>query len=209
MQATTDPVTEIFGHVTVITWSDAEGISINVFAGGTRNSTLSALYPHTDREGAKLWYRTIRDAAKAREMQWQIEGRVKELSFRPVDDAEQALIDDLNADFDQRDKQAEASRQREFDAAQAIVGDGQGWTRFSTQQRAAVTSVAMDRVLASADGRGYIVRGKNATSRQLIALASRNLVELDKQWQGRTQHIAGAWLYGRKPTIKSSEEKAA
>ncbi len=71
--------------------------------------------------------------------------------------------------------------------------------RQNTTRTGAPTSEPMDRVLAQADERGYILRGKTATSTQLVALKRRGKVELDYRTQGRTRYIAGAWLAGHKP----------
>src|SRR5436190_22276332 len=79
MESFTAPVTEIFGNLTVITWTDHEGISINVFTAGTRNSALSATYVHEDREQAIAWYRHLRDAAIAGTPVWLIEAQVSAL----------------------------------------------------------------------------------------------------------------------------------
>ena len=97
MQPTTQ-TTGIFGHVTIITWTDTDGISINVFTAGHRNSTLSAVYPHAEREAAKTWYRTIRDHGTAGTHVRLIEAAVADLITPAVDDAD--LIAAINTTMD-------------------------------------------------------------------------------------------------------------
>jgi hypothetical protein len=72
----TDQISQQFGALVITTWTDQQGISIQVYAGPTRQSALSATYPYAQRAGAIAWYRTIRDAALASTPVWQIEAQV-------------------------------------------------------------------------------------------------------------------------------------
>lgn len=134
---TTAPVTEQFGPLTVITWKDAHGISINVHTAGTRNSALSATYRHADRAQAKTWYRTIRDAALAGTPVWLIEAQVSALI-----DAVQAVGPDaklaaaVNATMDavQADLEADTARQQAA-VADIVNGPRTGWRNLRHEFR--------------------------------------------------------------------------
>lgn len=130
----TDQVEQTFGNIKVITWTDEEGISINVFTGGTRNSGLSAVYPHDDRQGAIAWYRTIRDAALTGTPTWQIEAQMSALiDAAQAVGADKELIAAVNATMDQAAAQRDASVL--VQDVRDIVGDGQGWTALRQQAR--------------------------------------------------------------------------
>jgi hypothetical protein len=116
------PVTEQFGNVTIQTWTDHEGISINVFTAGHRNSGLSATYRHAEREAAIAWYRTIRDSALDGQPVWLIEAQVSALI-----DAAQAIGPDaqlvaaINATLDAGDTARQVESDRLNDDVQAIT----------------------------------------------------------------------------------------
>lgn len=134
---TTTSVSEQFGRLTVITWKDAEGISINVFTAGTRNSGLSATYPHDDRDGAKTWYHTIRDAALAGTPVWLIEAQVSALiDAVNATLADQELIDDINNTLDQ------APTVQPVDVTDI---SGRGWHQMRQQARVTATRTQVHR----------------------------------------------------------------
>jgi hypothetical protein len=117
------PVTETFGNVTVQTWTDHEGISINVFTAGHRNSGLSATYLHDDREGAIAWYRTVRDAALDGQPVWLIEASVSALiDAAQATGADAELITAINATMDAADSRKVESARLNADV-QTITAD--------------------------------------------------------------------------------------
>jgi hypothetical protein len=115
-----------FGHLNIRIDMHHDGVTILVTAHPGLNRSFTNLS-----EG-RAYLGLLRDMGRAGKPLYEIEDAAGVLTSAAavLDDAEQALIDDLNADFDQRDKQAEAAKQQELDDAQAIVGDGQGWTRY-------------------------------------------------------------------------------
>lgn len=118
------PVTETFGNVTVQTWTDHEGISINVFTAGRRNSGLSATYLHDDREGAIAWYRTVRDAALDGQPVWLIEASVSALiDATQATGADAELIAAVNATMDAAVDSRKVESTRLNADVQAITAD--------------------------------------------------------------------------------------
>lgn len=117
----TDQMTQQFGALIITTWTDREGISIQVYAGPTRQSALSATYPHAQRDAAKAWYRTIRDAALAHTPIWKIEAQASCLidAAQAAGGADAELAADINAVLDQ----AAADMRAEHEAEQAAVAD--------------------------------------------------------------------------------------
>jgi hypothetical protein len=117
------PVSEQFGQLTVQTWTDHEGISINVFTAGHRNSGLSATYLHDDREAAVVWYRTVRDAALDGQPVWLIEASVSALiDAAQATGADAELIAAINATMDAADSRKVESTRLNADV-QAITAD--------------------------------------------------------------------------------------
>ncbi|GGN39057.1 hypothetical protein FHR83_006806 [Actinoplanes campanulatus] len=136
----TDQTGQQFGALIITTWTDHQGISIQVFAGPTRQSALSATYPHAQRAEAIAWYRTIRDAALARTPIWQIEAQVACLiaAAQAAGGADAELAADINAVLDQ----ATATMRAELAADQAAVADIMadskrtgGWTGARTNAK--------------------------------------------------------------------------
>jgi hypothetical protein len=115
-----------------------------------------------------------------------------------VDQAEQDMLDGIAANL---------VKPETVDVSD-ILATGQSWAAFrqATTRTAAPVTEAMQRVLDSADTRGYITRGENASSKQLIALEHRGRVKLHRTKVGREHRIAGAWLAG---TANTTEECAA
>jgi hypothetical protein len=134
----TDQTTSQFGALTITTWTDHQGISIQVYAGPTRQSALSATYPHGQRAGAISWYRTIRDAALARTPIWQIEAQVSCLidAAQAAGGADAELADAILATLDERRVQDAAKLDAEQAAVADIVnGPRDGWHRARTEAR--------------------------------------------------------------------------
>lgn len=169
-----------------------EGVSINV----THHPILDRTFTNLD-EG-RAYLTLLRDEATAGTAVWAIEEQAGAWTSAAavVDQVEEAMIAGIRANMD-------AATPPRVDVSD-IVSDipaGGSWAalRRSTTRKAAITSEPMDRVLASAIA-GYVPRSGRATSRQLIALSDRGLVELDWQWIGRERVIVGAWLAGHKPS---------
>lgn len=105
-----------------------------------------------------------------------------------------AVADGINADLDA----AHTARVNAYEAEQAdvaaIMATSRGF-RGDRTSTAAPTSDPMDRIVAeAAHAGGRIVRSKEATSTQLIALDKRGLVELVYGKRGSTRVITGARL---------------
>lgn len=73
--------------------------------------------------------------------------------------------------------------------------------RQATTQTGRPNTEPMDRVLASATSDGYIPRGREATSTQLIALKRRGLVELHYGRRGNQRVILGARLTRKRTAV--------
>ncbi|MEU4558412.1 hypothetical protein AB0F72_08480 [Actinoplanes sp. NPDC023936] len=122
MPQPTDERTEHFGHLTVTTWTDHDGISIQVFAGPHRQATLSATFVHELREQAITWYRHIRDAALAYKPIWLIEAEVSALiDAAQAVGADAELAASLAADHDTRQAEIRAHHRQEQAAAARIM----------------------------------------------------------------------------------------
>jgi hypothetical protein len=205
---TTAPVTKDFGPtpertiLSITTWTDHDGISLNVFTAGRRNSALSATFLHADRAAAIAWYTTIRDAAKAGQPVWLIEAGVSALidAAQTVGGADADLADRINATMD--DAQPKPVDVSDILDDAAKTGGWAGY-RQSATTRPAVTSEPMDRIITAAVD-GYVPRSRQATSVQLIALARRGLVELHYGRRGNQRVIVGARL-----TNKGSKKAVA
>lgn len=110
-----------------------------------------------------------------------------------IEQAETGIVEGVTANMQAATDRMNAPR---VEGRQAATNDGNGWTamRQAATRTARTVSDPMGRVIASANSDGYIVRCKDATSTQLIALDARGKVVLDYRWQGKTRRIAGAWL---------------
>jgi hypothetical protein len=170
-----------------------DGVSFTV----THHPALNRGFTNLDQ--ARTYLELLRDMAKAGEQVWKIEAAAGVLTSTQAvfDDAEQALIDTLNADFDARDRKAVAEREAlEADVA-AVMATSTGFCGNRTST-AAPTSDPMDRILTeAAQAGGRIVRSREATSTQLIALRKRGLVELVYGRRGNQRVITGARLTGK------------
>jgi hypothetical protein len=119
-----------------------------------------------------------------------------------ADQAEQDLIDAVNATLDQAAADLTAHHAAEQARVADIVnGPRNGWNalRQAHTRTGKPTSEPMDRILNTARD-GYIPRGQDATSVQLIALHKRGKVVLDWQTRNGRRRIAGAWIAGQQPT---------
>jgi hypothetical protein len=167
-----------------------DGVSITVV--NPARTTLNRAFTNLGQGRAYLRY--LRDAAKAGQPVWQIEAGAGVLTSTTtvMDDAEQDLIDRLNADLDADVAEAVAVNNTLIADRDNILADAdRNWRdhfraevvqAHRGQSTAAPTTDPMDRVLtAAANTDGRIVRGGQpgrATSTQLIALRKRGLVEL-------------------------------
>jgi hypothetical protein len=133
----TDQTTSQFGALTITTWTDHQGISIQVYAGPTRQSALSATYPHGQRAGAISWYRTIRDAALAHTPIWKIEAQVSCLidAAQAAGGVDAELADAILATLDERHAQDAAKLNAEQAAVADIVNGRRTWTAFRQATR--------------------------------------------------------------------------
>lgn len=164
-------------------------------------TTLDRTFLNDDLAGATAYMRYLHDAAAAGQPVWLIEAGALALvnaSNALTQDAE--LIAAINDTMDaaKADLDAGAAAQRE-QVAEIVTGT-RTWTAFrqATSRTGRPTSQPMDRILGTAVD-GYIPRGQNATSTQLIALHKRGKVVLDWRQHGRTRRIAGAWIPGCQP----------
>jgi hypothetical protein len=182
----TEPVTADFGLITITTWTDREGISINVAVGGRRNGALSATYLHEDRAAAAAWYRHIRDAGTAGTPIWQLEAEMSALiDAGRATDADRELIADINATMgatlaDHRAEQA---------ATAAHVAAVMAPTRKVRNTRTHVFRKPLSDPQAAAirGHRGGIVHlGNGVTRPMLTALADKGYGDLN--------HLPGAGL---------------
>ena len=136
----TATITRDFGALTITTWTDHDGISIQVFSGPTRLAALSATFLHTEREAAITWYRTIRDAALARTPIWLIEAQVSALidAAQAVAGADAELAADINATLDAAQAELTAAHEQEQAAVADILADlptTGGWNALRQQYR--------------------------------------------------------------------------
>jgi hypothetical protein len=186
--------------VTMKTVVDSEGIAITTTAGGGYNSLLSRTFTHDQVEAARVFYAHIRDCAQAGKGVWQIEAEIAALiEMEQAVDVEQ-VADAINAEVDAHQVRVVATHDAVVETvAEVMAGTAQtgGWygARKAAQQTAAPASEPMARILAQAerDG-GRIVRCREATSTQLVALSRRGLVQLVYGRRGNQRVITGATL---------------
>lgn len=170
-----------------------EGVSINA----TNQPALDRSF--TNLAEGRDYLTLLRDEANKGTAVWAIEQLAGAWTSAAaiVDAAEQDMVTGINATLD-------ATQPTGVDVSDILadtpVGGSWAALRRSNTRKAKVTTEAMDRILAEAST-GYIPRSQQATSRQLIALKDRGLVELDWQWVGRERSLAGAWLAGQKTGV--------
>jgi hypothetical protein len=168
-----------------------EGVSITA----VHHPALNRTFTNDQLPEGRQYLQFLYDEARKGTALWAIEAHAGVLTSTSaiVNQAEKAMVDGIRANMD-------ATQPKPVDVSDIVPQGAGSWQalRRSHTRKANVTTDAMDRILASADA-GYIARSGQATSRQLIALKDRGLVELDWQWIGRERSIAGAWLAGHKP----------
>ena len=134
---------------------------------------------------------------------WQIEHNAAVLTSTSaaLDHIDTELIAAVNKVMDEARAELVDEREQEQDKVADIVnGPRDGWRTFrqATSRTGKPTSQPMDRILDSAVD-GYIPRGADATSVQLIALRKRGKVVLDWQTRNHKRQIVGAWIVGQQP----------
>jgi hypothetical protein len=130
------PTTKDFGPtpertvLTITTWTDTDGISINVFTAGRRNSALSATFLHTERAEAEAWYRHIRDAARAGQPVWLIEAGITALidAAQATGGADADLAASINATMD-------AAERTPVDVSDILDTPAESWATFRQNTR--------------------------------------------------------------------------
>ncbi|WP_433730821.1 hypothetical protein ACQP2Y_21100 [Actinoplanes sp. CA-051413] len=202
-----DTLTEGFGPdlatpaLLVTMTREHNGIAFQVSNGAGPINELCK--PFTNREHAIGYYRLLRDAAMAGKRIHQIVAEAAALvEMMDIDTArtEQEIAEAINAEVDAHHAQVVATHNQVVETvAEVMAGTAQtgGWygARKAAQQTAAPASDAMVRILAQAErDDGRIIRSREATSSQLVALHRRGLVELTYQWRGNQRVIAGATL---------------
>jgi hypothetical protein len=183
-----DIITGTYGRLTITYRRLTYTWTVTVYSGTLRIDELCDAY---DSKNA-AWREAQRIALAAHQGKTVRQIEAEKPSELTLAEAKR-IIDGVNANMD-------AAQPKPVDVSDIVPQGAGSWQalRRSHTRKANVTTDAMDRILASADA-GYIARSGQATSRQLIALKDRGLVELDWQWTGRERSIAGAWLAGHKP----------
>jgi hypothetical protein len=116
--------------LTITTWTDTDGISINVFTAGRRNSALSATFLHTDRTQAEAWFTHIRAAARAGQPVWQIEAGISALidAAQATGGADADLAASINATLD-------AAERKPVDVSDILDTPAESWDAFRRNTR--------------------------------------------------------------------------
>jgi hypothetical protein len=212
-KATVDqPVTHPHGALLITTALVETGIHFYVSDGVQRIDELTKTF--ADREQAKAYYLHVARAAeqgkRIHQIVWEVQA-LEEAHNAATGRTPEQVRADLNTDGAAYVKAETAARNQLAADRDAIMADADpNWranlrTQVAGQTRAAITSSAMDRIIAeAANGNGYIPRSKDATSVQLIALERRGLVTLTYGRRGSTRAITGAVL-----TVKGSKRVAA
>ncbi len=202
-----DTLTEGFGPhqatptLLVTMTREHNGIAFYTTDGVSRVAELCRTF--TDRAHAIGFYRLLRDAALAGKRIYQIVAEAAALvEMMGIDTArtEQEIAAAINAEWNGRHAETVQAHNTVVETvAEVMAGTAQtgGWygARKQAQRTAAAASEPMARILAQAETNGgRIVRSREATSAQLVALSKRGLVELVYGRRGNTRVITGATL---------------
>lgn len=181
-------------------------ISLYVTAGNTRIAKLSKAF--TNRAQAAAWYRHVATAAEAGKPVYAIEWEVEALIAAGTAIDVEAVAEAINADGAEYVAAETAAHNVLVEDVANIMAGSQGFR--GGQTRAAITSNPMDRIITDAAQRdGRIVRSRQATSTQLIALNKRGLVDLTYGRRSNTRLIVGARLTSKGFKHAGVEQRSA